>query len=105
GSAAYLGLAGLAQFLPVLVLALPAGHAADRYSRRLLFQLAQTAAAAAALGLAALSFWQGRPELIFACLVLAGAARAFSAPTRSSLLPQVVPLEALGNAVAWNSSS
>ena len=104
GSAAALGLAGLAQFLPVLLLALPAGHAADRYSRRVLFQLSQAAAALASLGLAVLSFWQGPVALIFTCLVLAGVARAFSSPNRSSLLPLVVPPHALGNAVTWNSS-
>jgi MFS family permease len=104
GSAAALGFAGLVQFLPVLVLALPAGHLADRHSRRLLFQIAQGTAGLASLGLAALSFWQGPVGLIFVCLGLAGAARALGAPTRSSLLPQVVPLETLGNAVTWNSS-
>ena len=104
GSAAALGFAGLAQFLPVLLLALPAGHAADRYSRRLLFQLAQAAAGVASLGLAVLSFSQGPVALIYGCLLLAGAARALSAPNRSSLLPQVVPPEALHNAVTWNSS-
>jgi MFS family permease len=103
-SPAALGLAGLAQFLPVLLLALPAGQAADRHSRRLLFQGAQTVAALAALGLAALSFWQGPVALIFGCLVLAGVARAVTAPSRSALLPQVVPLDVLANAVTWNSS-
>jgi MFS family permease len=103
-SAASLGFVGLAQFLPVLLLALPAGHAADRHSRRVLFQLSQAAAGLASLGLATLSFWQGPVPLVFACLVLAGIARAFSSPNRSSLLPQVVPPAALGNAVTWNSS-
>ena len=79
-SAAALGFAGLAQFLPVLLLALPAGQAADRYSRRLLFQLAQGTAAVAALGLAALSFWQGPVELVYLCLLLAGVARASAPP-------------------------
>ena len=50
--AADLGYAGLAQFLPVLLFALPAGHAADHFSRPRLFQLAQATAALAALGLA-----------------------------------------------------
>ena len=106
-SAAALGFAGLAQFLPVLLLALPAGQAADHHSRRLLFQLAQTTAAVASLGLAALSFWQWPVELVYLvylCLLLAGVARALTAPSRSSLLPQVIPPEALGNAVTWNSS-
>src|SRR5262249_38317198 len=104
GSAAMLGLAGLAQFLPVLLLTLPSGHLADRHSRKALFQTGQATAAAASLGLAALSLWQGPVGLVFACLLLAGVGRAFTAPARSSLLPQVVPPEALGNAVTWNSS-
>jgi MFS family permease len=103
-SPAALGLAGLAQFLPVLLFALPAGHAADHFSRKRLFQTAAVASALASLGLAALSFFRGPVELIFACLMLAGTARAFTGPARSSLLAQVVPPEVLGNAVAWNSS-
>ncbi|HEV8061523.1 MAG TPA: MFS transporter, partial [Gemmataceae bacterium] len=61
--------------------------------------------AAASLGLAILSFWQGPVPLMFACLVLGGIARAVRSPTRSSLMPQVVPAEDLGNAVTWNSSA
>ncbi|MCI0742987.1 MAG: MFS transporter [Gemmataceae bacterium] len=104
GSAWNLGLAYLAQFLPVLLLALPAGQAADRYSRKLVFQLAQTTAALASLALAALSALEGPVELVFVCLLLAGTARAFAAPARASLLAQVVPLGTLGNAVTWNST-
>src|SRR5437867_3218863 len=59
GSADALGFAGLAQFLPVLLLSLPAGHAADRYSRKGLYQLAQAAMILASLQLAALSLLQG----------------------------------------------
>lgn len=103
-SAWALGLTGLAQFLPVLLLALPAGQAADRYSRRGLFQCAQGMSLLASLGLAALSWWQGPVELVFLCLVLSGMVRAFSAPARAALLPQVVPIETLPNAVTWNSS-
>src|SRR4051812_21431060 len=55
GSASALGLVGLAQFLPVFLLSLPAGHAADRYSRKALLIAAQAVTAAASLGLAALS--------------------------------------------------
>jgi MFS family permease len=104
GSAWALGFAGLAQFLPVLLLALPAGHAADHFSRKLIFQLALAGSALASTGLAALSFWQGPIELVYACLTLAGMGRAFSAPARQALLAQIVPLETLGNAVTWNSS-
>src|SRR6266852_1606458 len=58
-SAAALGLVGLVQFLPVILLSLPAGHAADRYSRKKLLVSAQCVMAGASLGLAALSFFQG----------------------------------------------
>ncbi len=105
GSAALLGLTGLAQFLPVLLLALPAGHAADRFNRRRVFQAAQVVAVLASLGLAALSYGEGPVPLIFACLVLAGIVRAFTSPARSSLVAQVVPLHHLANAVTWNSTS
>jgi MFS family permease len=99
-----LGLTGLAQFLPVLLLALPAGQAADRYSRKGLFQLALALQLLASLGLTAVSLTQGPVDLVFLFLLLSGTGRAISAPARSSLLAQVVPLETLPNAVTWNSS-
>jgi MFS family permease len=105
GDPAALGLAGLLQFLPVLLLALPAGYAADHYSRRVLFQAAQVTEAISSLSLAWLSYIQGPVPAIFMCLILGGVARAVRAPTRSSLLPQVVPPQDLGNAVTWNSSA
>jgi MFS family permease len=104
GSAWALGFAGLAQFLPVLLLALPAGHAADQFSRKLIFQLALATLALSSAGLAALSFWEGPIELVYLCLTLAGMGRAFSAPARQALLAHIVPPETLGNAVTWNSS-
>ena len=42
--------------------------------------------------------------LVYLFLLLAGAARAFSGPARSSLLALVVPPQLLPNAVTWNSS-
>jgi hypothetical protein len=101
---AVLGYAGLAQFLPVLLLSLPAGQAADRYSRRALLQAAQAVIALTSLGLAALSVLEGPVTLVFTCLLLAGCGRAFSAPARWSLVPLVVPPHLLPNAVTWNSS-
>lgn len=98
------GYTGLAQFLPVLLLALPAGQAVDRYDRKVLFQLSQVIMATASLGLAYLSYTQGPVELVFACLVLSGVGRACSAPARMALYPQLVSPAALPNAVAWNST-
>jgi MFS family permease len=104
GSATALGLVGLVQFLPFFFLSLPAGQAADRYSRRKLLCAAQSLMACASVGLAALSFFQGPIPVMYVCLLLAGTGRAFSTPARWSLVPQVVPEQALSNAITWNSS-
>src|SRR5262245_24191509 len=87
GRAGALGLVGLVQFLPVLLLSLPAGHAADRHSRKALYAAAQAVMATAALGLAALSVARGPVVLVYLCLLLVGVARAFLAPSRAALVP------------------
>ena len=103
-SAWMLGLTGLVQFVPVLLLALPAGQAADRFNRKYLFQLAQAVMAIASIGLAWLSYTDGSPVLMLSCLGLSGIGRALSGPARSSLFPQLVPAADLHNAVGWNST-
>ena len=65
GDEAALGYVGLVQFLPVLLLALPAGHVTDRHSRKGLLMAAQTVTALASLGLAALSWWQGPVPAVY----------------------------------------
>lgn len=103
-SALDLGLVGLVQFLPVVFLSLPAGQAADHFSRKGLLLTSLALAALASAALAALSFFQGPIPLIYVCLFLVGVARAFMAPARWSLVHQLVPESALGNAITWNSS-
>lgn len=101
-----LGLIGLSQFLPFLCLALLAGHAADVHERRLIIMLCLTAFLVCALLLfsfARLSVPSVWP--IFAVLALLGVARAFLSPAAQSFLPNIVPLSALGNAIAINSSA
>jgi MFS family permease len=104
GRYADLGYAGLVQFVPVLLFALPAGQAADRFNRRKLFQLAQGLSALASVGLVLWSWFQADVWIAFALLLVSGIARALGMPSRAALLPQVVPMELLPNAVAWNSS-
>lgn len=104
GSAAALGFTGLAQFLPVLILALPAGQVADHFSRKRIVQAAQTTFALSAVGLAILSLVEGPIALVYLCLVVIGCSRAFAMPARGSLLPLIVPSEQLANAVAWSTS-
>lgn len=104
-SALALGLVGLATALPVLILALPAGHLADRIDRKRILIWSQVAFVVAGVALAALSYWRGPVPLVFAVLLGRGAAQAYGNPARQALLPQLVPAETFGNAVTWASSA
>ncbi len=99
-----LGMVGLVQALPVMALALPAGHIADRFDKRRLVMISQLLAMVCSLGLALLSYKQGSITLMYVVLTLSAIAQAIGWPARHSLLPQVVPPEAFNNAVTWNSS-
>ena len=105
GSATALGLVGLAQVLPVILLAIPAGHAADIYDRKLQLIFAQILLGLAALGLAWISFAEGPMSLVYLCLVLSGIGQAVNMPARWAVMPQVVPRAMIANAVTWSSSS
>ena len=100
-----LGLVGLAQFLPGLVLFLASGHAADRFDRRKLLTVCY-AGFALCSGLLLIIAHEGLRSVhpIYAILVLLGVVRSFSAPVSRALLPQLVPEEHFSNAVAWNAS-
>ena len=104
GSAMDLGLVGLVQFVPLLLLAMPAGQAADRYSRKAILLVAQGLLLAASVGLALLSYWRGPVWLVYLCLLLAGIAQAINRPARWSFLPRLVPDSLLPSAVTWNTS-
>ena len=106
GSPFYLGLVGLAQFLPMFVLTLAVGHVADRYDRRIVVRLCQIVEglAAAALAYGSFSGWQSK-ESILAVVFIAGAARAFEAPTIHALVPGLVPALLIPRAVAWSASA
>ncbi|MBB3223394.1 MFS transporter [Pseudoduganella umbonata] len=102
----YLGMIGLAQFAPFLLLILPAGHVADRYNRRNIV----TACLATQLlvGLLLLAFAHSAMHLVwpvFAVLVLFGSARAFMGPATQAMLVNLVPQQDLSKAVALSSSS
>jgi MFS family permease len=105
GSPLALGMVGLAQVLPVLLLAIPAGHAADRYSRKRLIVVAHLILVTASMGLAILSMQRGPVGLIYVLLVMTGLGQAINRPARWSILPQVVSRELLLPAVTWNSSA
>jgi len=103
GDPLLVGVAGLARALPVLLLALPAGRIIDLLDRKRVLIATQVAFAAASCGLA-LASYQGAPVwLLLGLLVLTGCARVFNGPSRSSLLPTIVPATRFQNAVTWNS--
>ncbi|MGN7294937.1 MFS transporter [Rhizobium sp. SAFR-030] len=106
GNALYLGLIGLFQFLPSLVLMLVTGTVADRYNRRAIVAgclMLGSLCAAALLFLTVTG--QFSPWPVFGILIVFGIERAFMGPAVQSLAPNLVPEHALPNAVAWNSSS
>jgi MFS family permease len=106
GSAWYLGLVGLAQFLPLFLLTLVVGQVADRYDRRRIASLCQLVQGIAACALAMASFggWQSK-ESILVIMLAAGAARAFEMPTMQALLPGVVPPPLIPRAVTGAASA
>lgn len=106
GSAWELGLVGLMQFVPALLLTLPAGHLADRHDRRwlLAISLALQAVVAAVLMGASAGGWIGS-TLILSTSVLLGAARALQMPSLQALTPSLVPARLLPRAVAASSSA
>jgi MFS family permease len=101
GSALDLGLVGLVQFVPTVVLTLVVGQVADRYDRRLVVvacELAQ-AGASAVLAVGSFSGWLTRDGILAMAAIL-GAARAFENPARAAYLPRLVPLAVLPRAIA-----
>ena len=106
GSLFDLGLIGLAQFAPFLLLILIAGHAADRYNRRNIIAICLAAQLLCALALLAFTLaGLGVVWPVFAVLVLFGSARAFMMPATQAVLVNMVPTESFSKAVALSSSS
>lgn len=91
GSALTLGNVGLAEFLPVLLFALPAGHIADRFDRRMVAVLARLLEIVGALGLAYLSWASGPIAVIYGFVLLTSAARTFGGPAASAFCPTACP--------------
>ncbi|MGE3334218.1 MAG: MFS transporter [Rhodospirillaceae bacterium] len=104
-SAWSLGLVGIAELAPVLLLTIPAGNIADRYPRRTIAIFAQIIFVIASLSLTAISYFHGPVSAIYGVIALIGAARAFSQSASSSLLPQLVSPSEFVNANAWMSST
>ncbi len=101
-----LGLVGLVQFVPLVLLAVVVGQILDRCERRAVARACQVVKAicALALGLGSAGGWLGR-EQIFLVLLLIGTTRAFEVPTLHALVPGLVPSRLLPRAVAASASA
>ena len=99
-SALDLGWIGLAEFVPLFVLALPAGHLADRLPRRLVFGTALVLGAGVGTGLAALSA-SGQTSVVpfLGLAVGSGVVTALGTPAARSMAPTLVPAAVLPNAM------
>lgn len=104
GDALALGLVGLVQVIPVMLLSLPGGYIVDRYNRKMVTLISQIVLIVCSLALAVVSFTQGSLVLLYTILAVIGAARAFNNPAESALTPQTVPPEHYFNATTWSSS-
>ncbi len=103
-SALALGLVGLVSGLPVILLALPAGHTADRFDRKRIVAVSGLVGVMSSLILAVISWQRGPIPFFYASLFLAALAAAFNDPARIALLPQLVTRARFANAVTWNST-
>jgi MFS family permease len=101
-----LGLVGLAQFLPGIVLFLLSGHAADRLDRRKLL-LGCYAGFALCSALLLVLAWRATASAlpIYVVLLGLGVVRAFNGPVSRAFLPQLVSEEHFPNAVTWNATT
>jgi MFS family permease len=95
---------GLVQFVPVLLLALPAGHAADRFGRKEIVQSTQLLVVLSSLAMGVVALLRAPVSLVYLCLFLAAVARGFSGPARSAMLPQFVPQSQYEDAIKWSTS-
>ena len=105
-----LGLMGLAEALPFIAVALPAGYAADRWNRRTITVSALAVLVACALGLLAFSatpalFGRVGVAPIYAIIFVSGIARSMLQPARQALGAEIIPRAMYENAIAWRSSS
>jgi MFS family permease len=105
-NAFWLGMIGLVQFLPALVLVLVTGLTADKFGRRLVMGCAIILEMLCAIGIFYLALTgQFNPVWLLAVLTIFGVARAFYTPASTSLVVNLVPKEDFANAVGWITSS
>jgi MFS family permease len=101
-----LGMVGLVQFLPMLLLTLLVGHVADRFNRKTIISICQTLESVT-LALLAITSYLHRlhPAGIYCAVAAIGAARAFEAPSTQALVPGLVDTAKVPQAISWFTSA
>ncbi len=99
-----LGLTGLIQAVPMMLLTLPGGWLADIVSRRILIAISMVGSASASVGLALTSLHQAPVSAMYLMLLLDATFIAIARPARVAILPLLVPREAFENATSWRIS-
>jgi len=105
GSTLALGAVGLAQVIPVVVLALPVGRLVDRHNRRDMAVASVATFAACVLALAAFSYFRAPVWTAYLILFVMGVAQSAHGPATSALFAQICPIEVYENANAWRSTT
>jgi hypothetical protein len=105
GQAWALGLVGLFEVAPVLLLMVAAGSVADRFPRRTVGMIAHAVIALAGAGLALVTWAEAPVPLVYALVTLVGVGRAFGAPAVNTILPQLLPAVVFANVNAWVAST
>ncbi len=99
-----LGWLGLVQALPVILLAIPGGHLADRFERRRILMGTLAVNMLIALGLLFCTYYDAPLSGIYLLLFFGACSAALGGASRAALLPQIVSPDRFPNAVTWNSS-
>jgi len=105
-----LGLIGLAEALPFISIALPAGYLADRRNRRAISVSTLFVLACCSITLYVLSARSGLLSRvgvvpIYVVIFISGVARGILQPARQALSAEIIPRSMYQNAIAWRSST
>ncbi|MDF2558462.1 MAG: arabinose efflux permease family protein [Bacillales bacterium] len=101
----YLGMVGLVQFIPLVLLTFVSGHMADRYNRKWIISISQITSGLSVLVLAWSTYegWINKEILLLLSFII-GAAMSFSGPAQQSMLPNIIEKKDFPKAVAISSS-
>ena len=104
GDALVLGIVGLIQALPVLILAIAGGQLADRFDRRHVMMAMLSVGTLVSAGLVVASWTNASPAWFYLLLGLGATGQALGGPARAALLPAIVEPHIFNNAMTWSTS-